>query len=110
MKRLLRPDVKNLKLLQRASWKGELREIGAVELRPPGSSKHRAANCYRSDHAYEIREQSCRNRVPGLFHTDRSKVNCSDIKRGLRASVNSRCRKTDDIIRTKPMYDFSQYR
>src|SRR5438552_15205405 len=108
MKRLLRPDVKNLKLSQRASWKGELREIAGVELGHPGSSKHRAANCYRSNHAYEIREQSCRNRVPGLFHTDRSKVNCSDIKRGLRASVNGRGRKADDIIRAKPMHNFSQ--
>src|SRR5438270_5987847 len=104
MKRLLQPDLKNLKLLQRARiGRGELR-------RPPGSSKHRAANCYRGDHAHKIREQACWNRVPGLFHTDRSKVNGSDIKRGLRASVNGRCRKADDIIRTKPMYDFSQYR
>src|SRR6266481_1480829 len=40
--------------------------------------------------------------------TDRSKVNGSDIKRGLRASVNGRGRKADDIIRAKPMDDFSQ--
>src|SRR5580765_2644438 len=103
MKRFRNLALKTLKLLQRARiGRGELR-------RPPGSSKHRPANRYRGDYAHKIREQACWNRVPGLFHTDRSKVNGSDIKRGLRASVNRRCRKADNIIRAKSMHDFRQY-
>jgi hypothetical protein len=105
MKPPSRPDVKKLKRLHRYNERiggassASLVEVkgGVAEFGPPGSSKHRTTNRYRSDNPHEIRQQSRRDGVPGLFHANRSKVNRSDIKRCLRASINGRGRKANDI-------------